>query len=283
MRPPATRRNDWAPLAMGACALLLLPLIIGAAFFSMLEPPDGEGATRQAGEAARPVTPQPAAGDTGRPPSVSSPTTTSAGEPAAGRDHDLWEEFLKEKARVLKEKAQRRQSAASTPDGNEPATGPADIPAAKESDARRSESQDHSDIARALQGELRRVGCDPGAVNGVWNPASRRALQRFNNYAGTTLDVAAPSVDALNVVRLRTPGVCPVVCARGYRAERGGCIKITCKGGMILGSDGTCKEPRRPADHHGEPETNLPRQDQPVRRDTEECSYYQQYMRICGP
>jgi hypothetical protein len=40
MRPHATRRFDWAQLAMGACALLLPPLALGAAFYSMLAPDD---------------------------------------------------------------------------------------------------------------------------------------------------------------------------------------------------------------------------------------------------
>jgi hypothetical protein len=42
MRPHATRRFDWAQLAMGACALLLPPLALGAAFYSMLD----DGTTR---------------------------------------------------------------------------------------------------------------------------------------------------------------------------------------------------------------------------------------------
>jgi hypothetical protein len=130
---------------------------------------------------------------------------------------------------------------------------------------------------------LKRVGCDPGVMDGGWSPASLRALERFNSYAGTSLDTAAPSLEALNAVRSRKSVVCPVVCARGYRAERGGCTKIICKDGMILGSDGTCREPRRPAGPPAKPETNLPHQDQPARSRTEDCSYYQQYMRMCSP
>jgi hypothetical protein len=54
MRPHATRRLDWAQLAMGACALVLPPLALGAAFYSMLAPDDGTTHPVEA-EAVRPV------------------------------------------------------------------------------------------------------------------------------------------------------------------------------------------------------------------------------------
>jgi hypothetical protein len=60
-----TPQNSWAHLGIGACALLLPPLALGAALYSMLAPPD-EGATRPAGaqagtQAALPGTPGPPA------------------------------------------------------------------------------------------------------------------------------------------------------------------------------------------------------------------------------
>jgi hypothetical protein len=58
MRPKAkTRRNDWVQLGMGAGALLLPPLALGAALYSMLAPPD-EDATRPA--VAQAAVPEPA-------------------------------------------------------------------------------------------------------------------------------------------------------------------------------------------------------------------------------
>jgi hypothetical protein len=75
MRPKATtRRFNWVQLGMGAGALLLPPLAIGAALYSMLAPPD-EDFTRPAG--AQAAVPPPAAvvpaagkstGDVTRPP-----------------------------------------------------------------------------------------------------------------------------------------------------------------------------------------------------------------------
>jgi hypothetical protein len=64
MRPNATRRDHWAQLGIGAAALLLPPLALGAAFYSMLAQPDEEvKAPAAAQAAAQPPTPQAAAGD----------------------------------------------------------------------------------------------------------------------------------------------------------------------------------------------------------------------------
>jgi hypothetical protein len=44
------------------------------------------------------------------------------------------------------------------------------------------------DLPRSLQAELRRVGCNTGAVDGNWNTASQRALDLFNKHAGMHKD-----------------------------------------------------------------------------------------------
>lgn len=48
MRVNIARRDNWAQIRIGACALLLPPLILGAAFYSMLATPD-EGAAHSPG------------------------------------------------------------------------------------------------------------------------------------------------------------------------------------------------------------------------------------------
>jgi hypothetical protein len=65
MRPKATRRGDWVQLGIGAAALLLPPLALGAAFYSMLAAPDEE-VTRPAvaGALAPPPAAYPAEGGT---------------------------------------------------------------------------------------------------------------------------------------------------------------------------------------------------------------------------
>jgi hypothetical protein len=51
MRANVARRDNWAQIRVGACALLLPPVTLGAAFYSMLAAPDG-GAARPSGTAA---------------------------------------------------------------------------------------------------------------------------------------------------------------------------------------------------------------------------------------
>jgi len=98
------------------------------------------------------------------------------------------------------------------------------------------------DIPRLLQSELKRVGCNAGAVDGEWNASSRRALASFNDKAGTKFDVKLASIDALDAVRAKTGRVCPLECARGTRASGDSCVKITCDDGYVLGADGACQK-----------------------------------------
>ena len=67
------------------------------------------------------------------------------------------------------------------------------------------------DVARALQSELKRVGCFAGAVDGDWNTASRRSLDLFNKYAPAKLDTKLASSDALDTLHAKTARVCPLV------------------------------------------------------------------------
>jgi hypothetical protein len=75
MRPRATRQTDWTQLGMGACALVLPPLALGAALYSMLEPADGDVMRSGGADAVLPDHAQPA--QTGLP-------MTAAGGPAGG-------------------------------------------------------------------------------------------------------------------------------------------------------------------------------------------------------
>jgi hypothetical protein len=104
---------------------------------------------------------------------------------------------------------------------------------------------DLGQIARALQAELKRVGCDPGSPEGEWSAGSRQALERFNKHAGTRLDASLASIDALEVLRGRTSRACPPECARGYRADGERCVPVDCGAGYIPGHGGTCKKQKR--------------------------------------
>jgi uncharacterized caspase-like protein len=83
-----------------------------------------------------------------------------------------------------------------------------------------------TDLARLLQAHLKRVGCDPGSADGNWNESSQKALRLFNQNAGTTFDVKLASLDALDAVRGKADRVCPLICAKGQKADGDHCIAI---------------------------------------------------------
>lgn len=81
-------------------------------------------------------------------------------------------------------------------------------------------------IARDLQVELRRVGCDPGSTDGNWSAKSQDALGQFNRRAGMNLDTRGATVAALESVRVQRGRICPLVCGGGQRAEGDQCVAI---------------------------------------------------------
>ncbi len=106
---------------------------------------------------------------------------------------------------------------------------------------------DPTDIARLLQVHLKRVGCDPGNIDGTWNEASRKALELFNTNAQTRFDVKLASLNALDAVRGKTDRVCPLLCAKGQRADGDRCVQIGCASGFVLNSSGDCEKRPEPA------------------------------------
>ena len=98
-----------------------------------------------------------------------------------------------------------------------------------------------ADVARLLQTELRRIGCNAGAVDGNWNAASQKSLQLFNRYAGSKFDVKIASLDALQAVKSKTARVCPLICNTGYKADGDRCIRINCKAGFEMGDNNKCE------------------------------------------
>jgi uncharacterized caspase-like protein len=123
------------------------------------------------------------------------------------------------------------------------------------------------DLPRSLQAELRRVGCNAGAVDGNWNAASQRSLDLFNKHAGVKFDVKIASVDALDAVKGKSNRVCPLICSYGFRADGDRCTKITCRAGYEVGDDNTCEkiEVKKPTAKR-EPKA---RRDKPERASTE--------------
>jgi uncharacterized caspase-like protein len=90
-----------------------------------------------------------------------------------------------------------------------------------------------TDLIRLLKAHLREVGCDPGDGNPEWNTSSRHALEQFNKYAGTHLDVVAPSLATLDVVRTKSGKVCPATHPSRQHAPSS---RRTTPAGIVLGS-----------------------------------------------
>ncbi|MES2194808.1 MAG: caspase family protein [Pseudomonadota bacterium] len=101
-----------------------------------------------------------------------------------------------------------------------------------------------ADITKAVQSELRRVGCLTASTDGQWNAASQRSMALFNRHAGTKFDVKLASLDALDAIKLKSSRVCPLVCEHGFKADGNGCSKITCAAGSFLNDDNECEKRR---------------------------------------
>ncbi len=81
-------------------------------------------------------------------------------------------------------------------------------------------------LTRDLQVELKRVGCDPGSVDGTWSSKSVQALDQFNRRAGTKLEIKVATLGALDAVRGQKGRICPLICGRGERVEGDQCVAI---------------------------------------------------------
>jgi hypothetical protein len=64
------------------------------------------------------------------------------------------------------------------------------------------------EIALAVQTELKRVGCDPGDIDGVWGGQSREALAAFGHFAKVDVAELAPTPQILALIKGKTEVVC---------------------------------------------------------------------------
>jgi hypothetical protein len=106
---------------------------------------------------------------------------------------------------------------------------------------------DPGDLARLLQFHLKRVGCDPGALDGNWTEKSAHALQEFNKREKTKFDVKVASLGALDAVKQQTARVCPLVCGKGFKAEGDRCVAEACRRGYIRNKAGDCERETKAA------------------------------------
>lgn len=64
------------------------------------------------------------------------------------------------------------------------------------------------ELALAVQTELKRVGCDPGDIDGVWGGQSREALAAFGHFAKVDVAQLAPTVGVLAIIKGKGAVVC---------------------------------------------------------------------------
>src|SRR6185436_10684469 len=81
----------------------------------------------------------------------------------------------------------------------------------------RSSGADPLVLARALQSELKRVGCDPGSVDGKWGAKAKEALAEFVRRTQVVLPSEEPTAAALEALAARNDRVCPIDCAKGEK------------------------------------------------------------------
>jgi hypothetical protein len=75
-----------------------------------------------------------------------------------------------------------------------------------------------------LQTELRRIGCDPGSIDGKWGSRAKDALKKFARLTKTTLSTEEPTDTALRALAAHKDRVCPLDCDRGETEVDGKCV-----------------------------------------------------------
>ena len=109
-------------------------------------------------------------------------------------------------------------------------------------------AMESSDIARLLQFHLKRVGCDPGALDGKWTDQSAHAMEEFNKREKASFDVKVASIGALDAVKQQKARVCPLVCRKGFKVEEDRCVAEACKRGMVRNkTTGDCEREAKSA------------------------------------
>jgi len=67
-------------------------------------------------------------------------------------------------------------------------------------------------LAKELQGQLRRLGCYSGEINGVWTQASRRAMRTLTNRVNAALPVERPDHILLAMLQSHPDKMCNKPC-----------------------------------------------------------------------
>ena len=77
-------------------------------------------------------------------------------------------------------------------------------------------------LAKAIQTELRRVGCYQGRIDGDWDAGTRQAMKAFNERVNASLPVRQPDYILLTLVQSHIAKACGAACPAGQAATEGG-------------------------------------------------------------
>jgi hypothetical protein len=86
---------------------------------------------------------------------------------------------------------------------------------------------ENKELARALQRELKRVGCLDAEADGVWGDKSRSALKDFARHANVSVGGEEPNVALLDAAQSRKSRVCPLVCDDDEKVVGDRCVPNT--------------------------------------------------------
>jgi hypothetical protein len=119
-----------------------------------------------------------------------------------------------------------KAAAAPAPEAKAPpkAAEPLKTAAISVPDVKPQPAADPQVLARALQTELKRVGCDPGPIDGKWGSQAKEALGDFARHAKMAMPTDEPTGAALEAVAARNTRICPVECDKGEKEVNGKCV-----------------------------------------------------------
>jgi caspase domain-containing protein/putative peptidoglycan binding protein len=79
-------------------------------------------------------------------------------------------------------------------------------------------------LARQLQVELQRAGCNPGIIDGEWGDQAKAALGSFARHAKLTIPTGEPTLAALEALKAQQGRICPLECGPSTIEKDGKCI-----------------------------------------------------------
>jgi len=83
---------------------------------------------------------------------------------------------------------------------------------------------DRASLTSTLQGELKRVGCYDGYINGDWSTLTRNAMKAFTDYVNARLPVDKPDIVLLSLIQGYEGKACRGSCPTGQDLKDGHCI-----------------------------------------------------------